>query len=177
MTMAKHRHKKPRINVFFRNKGHLFKLLEAINFGSKSSPELKIKGLSETYMQIRDDKKRFDGKLHEGQIISFVDGKHLEFTYHKDGSILVEIIHPSGEKDHSNPYGEGDRWTPIVDIKTFQPIMIFLISSLTSYYSTFYCCPIKIGIDKYSFETAFKQANLVFTSKSNPSYVGKSSNC
>lgn len=137
MTMAKHRHKKPRINVFFRNKGHLFKLLEAINFGSKSSPELKIKGLSETYMQIRDDKKRFDGKLHEGQIISFVDGKHLEFTYHKDGSILVEIIHPSGEKDHSNPYGEGDRWTPIVDIKTFQPIMIFLISSLASYHSTF----------------------------------------
>jgi len=40
-----------------------------------------------------------------------------------------------------------------------------------------YCCPIKIGIDQYSFETAFKQANLFLISKSNPSYVGKSSNC
>ena len=40
-----------------------------------------------------------------------------------------------------------------------------------------YCCPIKIGIDMYSFGTAFKQANLTLISKSNPSYVGKSSNC
>ena len=41
----------------------------------------------------------------------------------------------------------------------------------------FYCCPIKIGIVYYSFETAFEQANLFLVSKSNPSYVGKSSNC
>lgn len=136
MTMAKHRHKKPRVNVLFRYKGHIFKLFEAINFGSKSSPELKIKGLSETYMQIRDDKKRFDGKLHAGQFIRFVDGKYLEFTYHKDGAILVEVIHPSGEKEHDNPYGIGERWTPIADIKTFQPIMMLLISSMTSYHPT-----------------------------------------
>ncbi len=130
------KHKKPRVNVFFRHKGHLFKLLEAINFGSKSSPELKVKGLTETYMQIRDDKKRFDGKLHEGQLVRFVDGKHLEFTYHKDGAILVEVIHPSGEKEHHNPYGEGDRWIPLEDIKTFQPIMMLLLSSMASYYPT-----------------------------------------
>lgn len=130
------KHKNPRVNVFFRHKGHLFKLFETINFGSKSSPELKIKGLTETYMQIRDDKKRFDGKLHEGQLIRFVDGKHLEFTYHKDGAILVEVIHPSGEKEHYNPYGTGDRWTPMADIKTFQPIMMLLISSLSSYHPT-----------------------------------------
>ena len=40
-----------------------------------------------------------------------------------------------------------------------------------------YCCPIKIGIVYYSFETAFEQANLFLVSKSNPSYVGRSSNC
>ena len=40
-----------------------------------------------------------------------------------------------------------------------------------------YCCPIKFGVDYYSFETAFKQAYLILISKSNPSYVGKSSNC
>lgn len=130
------KHKNPRVNVFFKHKGLLFKLFEAINFGSKSSPELKIKGLTETYMQIRDDKKRFDGKLHVGQFVRFVDGKHLEFTYHKDGTILVEVIHPSGEKEHYNPYGTGDRWTPMADIKTFQPIMILLISSLSSYHPT-----------------------------------------
>lgn len=128
------KHKNPRVNVFFKHKGHLFKLFEAINFGSKSSPELKIKDLTETYMQIRDDKKRFDGKIHVGQFVRFVDGKHLEFTYHKDGAILVEVIHPSGEKEHYNPYGIGDRWTPMVDIKTFQPIMMLLISSLPSYH-------------------------------------------
>lgn len=127
------KHKKPRVNVLFRHKGRIFKLFETINFGSKSSPELKIKDLSDTYMQIRDDQKRFDGKLHEGQLLRFVDGKHLEFTYHKDGAILVEVIHPSGEKEHHNPYGIGDRWTPMADIKTFQPIMMLLISSLESY--------------------------------------------
>ena len=84
------KHKNPRVNVFFRHKGRIFKLFEAINFGSKSSPELKITSLSEDYMQIRDDQKRFDGKLHEGQLVRFVDGKHLEFTYHKDGAILVD---------------------------------------------------------------------------------------
>ena len=58
--MAKHKHKNPRVNVFFRHQSHFFKLFEAINFGSKSSPELKIKELTETYMQIHDNKKRFD---------------------------------------------------------------------------------------------------------------------
>ena len=32
-----------------------------------------------------------------------------------------------------------------------------------------YCCPIKIGIDYYSLENAFKQVNYVLVSKSNPS--------
>lgn len=135
-TMARHRHKKARVNVYFKYKGHLFKLLEAINFGSRSLPEIKIKGLTETYIQIRDDKKRFDGMLHEGQLIRFVDGKHLEFTYHKDGAILVKVIHPSGDKEQNNPYGTGERWTPITEIKTFQPIMMLLISSIASYLPT-----------------------------------------
>jgi hypothetical protein len=38
-----------------------------------------------------------------------------------------------------------------------------------TYYINNYCCPIKIGIDYYSFENAFKQANYVLVSKSNPS--------
>lgn len=135
--MGRHRHKNPRVNVYFKYKGNCFKLLETINFGSKTTPELKIKGLTETYMQIRDDEKRFDGKLHEGQFIRFVDGKHLEFTYHKDGTILVKVIHPSGQKEYYNPYGEGERWTPMVNITTFQPIMIFLISSIASYHPTY----------------------------------------
>ena len=135
--MSRHKHKKPRVKVYFRHKGHLFRLLEAINFGSKSSPELKIKGLTETYMQIKDDQKRFDGNLHEGQLVRFVDGDHMEFTYHKDGAILAETIHPSGEKEHDNVYNEGEVWTPIGEIATFQPVMILLISSLESYHYAF----------------------------------------
>jgi len=135
--MSRHKHKNPRVKVYFRHKGHLFKLIEAINFGTKSSPELKIKGLTETCMQIRNDQRRFDGNIRVGQYVRFVDGNHVEFTYHKDGSILEEIIQPSGEKIHSNPYGEGDRWTPMADITTYQPIMIFLISSLATYQPTF----------------------------------------
>ena len=134
--MARHKHKNPRVKVYFRYKGHYFSLLEAINFGSKTSPELKIKGLTETYMQIKDDKRRFDGNIHVGQLIRFVDGNHVEFTYHKDGSILTEVILPSG-KEYNNPYGKDERWTPLAAITTFQPIMILLISSLASYHYAF----------------------------------------
>lgn len=123
--------------MYFKYKGNCFKLLEAINFGSKSSPELKIKGLTETYMQIKDDQHRFDGQIHVGQLIRFVDGNHLEFTYHKDGSILTEVIHPSGEKEYSNPYGTGERWTPIANVTTYQPVMILQLLSLSSYRRAF----------------------------------------
>ena len=135
--MTRHKHKNPRVNVYFRYNGNCYKLLEAINFGTKTSPELKIKGLTETYMQIKDDQHRFDGQIHEGQLIRFVDGNHLEFTYHKDGSILTEVIQPNGGKEYSNPYGTGGRWTPIVDIKTYQPVMILQLLSLSSYRRAF----------------------------------------
>lgn len=135
--MSRHKHKKPRVKVYFQHKGHLFRLLEAINFGSKSSPELKIKGLTETYMQIKDDQKRFDSNLHEGQLVRFVDGAHMEFTYHKDGAILAETIHPSGEKEHYNVYGTGERWTPIDKITTYQPVMVIKILSLSDYRPAF----------------------------------------
>lgn len=131
--MSRHKHKNPRVKVYFRHKGHLFKLFEAINFGTKSSPELKIKGLTETYMQIRDDQRRFDGNIHVGQHIRFVDGNHVEFTYHKDGSILAETIQPQGKKEYHNPYGKDERWTPMTDITTYQPVMVLQILSLAPY--------------------------------------------
>lgn len=135
--MTRHKHKNPRVNVYFRYKGNCFKLLEAINFGTKAAPELKIKGLTETYMQIKDDQRRFDGQIHEGQLIRFVDGNHLEFTYHKDGSILTEVIQPNGGKEYSNPYGTGERWTPIAEVTTYQPVMILQLLSLSSYRRAF----------------------------------------
>lgn len=135
--MSRHKHKNPRVKVFFWYKGHLFRLLEAINFGSKSAPELKIKGLAETYMQIKDDQKRFDGNIHVGQLIRYVDGNHVEFTYHKDGSILSEVILPSGQKEYNNPYGKDKRWTPIDKITTYQPVMVIQILSLAEYRPAF----------------------------------------
>lgn len=69
--MARHKHKNPRVKVFFRYRGRCFRLLEAINFGTKTAPELKIKGLAETYMQTKDDQHRFDGHFHVGQLIRF----------------------------------------------------------------------------------------------------------
>lgn len=145
--MARHKHKNPRVKVYFRYKRHFFRLLEAINFGSKSSPELKIKGLAETYMQIKDDQKRFDGNIHEGQLIRFVDGNHVEFTYHKDGSILAETIHPTGEKEYFNVYGTGERWTPIDKITTYQPVMVVEILSLADYRPAF--IEEKYGLNNY----------------------------
>lgn len=135
--MARHKHKNPRVNVYFRHKGHLFKLFEAINFGTKSEPQLKIKGLTETYMQIKDEQKRFDADIHVGQLIRFVDGNHVEFTYHKDGSILTEVILPSGEKEYDNPYGTGERWTPLAAITTYQPVMTFQLQTLSGYHRAF----------------------------------------
>lgn len=134
--MAKHKHKNPRVKVYFRYKGKCYRLLEAINFGSKTEPELKIKGLTETYMQTKDDQHRFDGKFHEGQLIRFIDGKYVEFTYHKDGSILSEVALPTG-KEYFNAYGQGERWTPIAEISTYQPVMIFQILSLAHYHPAF----------------------------------------
>ena len=135
--MSRHKHKSPRVKVYFKYKGHLIKLLEAINFGTKSEPELKIKGLTETYMQIRDDLRRFDGNIHVGQYIRFVDGNHVEFTYHKDGSLLEETIQPQGKKEYHNPYGKDERWTPIADITTYQPVMVLQILSLAPYREAF----------------------------------------
>lgn len=135
--MAKHKHKNPRVKVYFRYKSRCCRLLEAINFGTKTSPELKIKGLAETYMQTKDDLHRFDGKFHVGQQIRFIEGKNVEFTYHKDGSVLSEIILPTGQKEHDNPYGEGVRWTPIADITTYQPVMVFQLLSLADYRPAF----------------------------------------
>ena len=134
--MSRHKHKNPRVKVYFQYKDQCFRLLEAINFGTKTVPELKIKGLTETYMQTKDDQHRFDGKFHVGQLIRFIDGKYVEFTYHKDGSILVEVLNPSG-KEYFNPYGQGERWTPIADITTYQPVMIFQILSLANYRPAF----------------------------------------
>lgn len=135
--MSRHKHKNPRVKVYFQYKGKCFRLLEAINFGTKATPELKIKGLAETYLQTKDDQHRFDGQFHVGQLIRFVDGNHVEFTYHKDGSILSEVIHPSGQKEYNNPYGKEERWTPIADITTYQPVMVFQILSLSDYRPAF----------------------------------------
>ena len=87
--MSRHKHKNPRVKVYFQYKGRYFRLLEAINFGTKTTPELKIKGLAETYLQTKDDQHRFDGKFHVGQLIRYVDGNHVEFTYHKDRFDIV----------------------------------------------------------------------------------------
>lgn len=131
--MARHKHKNPRVKVYFRYKERCFRLLEAINFGSETTPELKIKGLTDTYLQTKDDQHRHDGQFYVGQLIRFVDGNHVEFTYHKDGSILSEVIHPSGQKEYNNPYGKDERWTPIADITTYQPVMVFQVLSLSDY--------------------------------------------
>ncbi len=122
-------------------------MLEAINFGTRTTPELKIKGLTETYLQTKDDQHRFDGKFHVGQLIRFIDGKNVEFTYHKDGSILTEVIHPYGQKEYHNPYGKDERWTPIADIATYQPVMIFQILSLADYRPAF--MEEKYGLNNY----------------------------
>lgn len=135
--MSRHKHKNPRVKVYFQYKGRYFRLLEAINFGTKATPELKIKGLAETYLQTKDGQHRFDGKFHVGQLIRYVDGNHVEFTYHKDGSILSEVIHPSGQKEYNNPYGKDERWTPIAVITTYQPVMVFQIFSLSDYRPAF----------------------------------------
>ena len=113
--MSRHKHKNPRVKVFFRYKGKIYRLLEAINFGTKTEPELKIKGLTETYLPTKEDQHNFDGNLHEGKLIRFIDGKYVEFTYHKDGSILSEVSLPK-VKEYFNAYGQGERWTPIADL-------------------------------------------------------------
>lgn len=135
--MARHKHKNPRVKVFFRYRGRCFRLLEAINFGTKTAPELKIKGLAETYMQTKDDQHRFDGHFHVGQLIRFIDGKNVEFTYHKDGSILSEVVMSPGHKEYFNPYGKNEKWTPLSEIDSYQPVMVLQILSLADYRPAF----------------------------------------
>ena len=118
--MARHKHKNPRVKVYFRYRGRFFRLLEAINFGTKTAPELKIKGLADV-----------------GQLIRFIDGKNVEFTYHKDGSILSEVVTSPGHKEYFNPYGKNEKWTPLSEITSYQPIMVFQILSLADYRPAF----------------------------------------
>ena len=67
--------------------------------------------------------------------------------------------------------------TPVRNKESYDKFHSVTCMLTTHKHIVYYCCPIKIGIDMYSFGTAFKQANLTLISKSNPSYVGKSSNC
>ena len=131
---SKHKHKLPRVKVYFKHKRRYYMLFEAINIGKKDTPELKLKGFADTYIQIKDDQNRFDGKLHPGQYIRFVDGDHVEFTYHKDGSILNKTVNPSNKNEYSNPYGKDVKWTPINEITVFQPVMKLFIRSFASYH-------------------------------------------
>ena len=71
--MSRHKHKNPRLKVYFQYKGRYFRLLEAINFGTKTTPELKIKGLAETICRVELAEERVDQKMYtqnEGSIIA-----------------------------------------------------------------------------------------------------------
>ena len=88
-------------------------------------------------MQTKDDQHRFDGHFHVGQLIRFIDGKNVEFTYHKDGSILSEVVTSPGHKEYFNPYGKNEKWTPLSEIDSYQPVMVLQILSLADYRPAF----------------------------------------
>ena len=122
--------KKSEHNVYIKIKQNYIKLFRLIVFETDGLPELKIKDCATEYLLIKGNKV-VPSQIESGQMIRFE--QNLEFTYHKDGAMLQEVIPKNGKKEYQNPYGLNETWTPVDEIKEFQPFLNINIRNIFGY--------------------------------------------
>lgn len=131
--------KRERLNVYFEVNGLPYLLCHVVNIGTKNTPDLKFSGFSDFYVnyRLRENGEDDKGFLTEEEMDKSTFHKNIEFTYHKDGSFLTKNIDfEEKSKRHHNPYGTGERWTPINEIHGIQPVISIAIRRMDVYHPT-----------------------------------------
>lgn len=128
-----------RLNVYFEMEGLPYLLFHVVNIGTKDNPDFKFSGFSDFYINYRSEENGEDDKgfLTEEEMEKSTFHNNIEFTYHKDGSFLSKNMDfEKKSKRYHNPYGTGERWTPINEIHGIQPVISIAIRRMDIYHPT-----------------------------------------
>lgn len=122
-----------KIKVYFKMDGRYYTLFNVIQMGANGMVDLKITDFYNKLViateNVRDDEK---GYLTETEMRNSRFVHKTEMSYHQDGSCLHKLK-DEGNREYSNPYGEGERWTPTDKISDFQPIFHIAIRRMEIY--------------------------------------------
>ena len=121
-----------KVKVYFKMNGRCHGLFNIVQMGKDGIVDLKI---TDYYIHaVIKPKNSIEEKGYltrdEWNTSRFI--QKSEMSYHKDGSCLHKIL-DSSEPEHSNPYGQGERWTATNAIEDFQPIMSIAIRRMDIY--------------------------------------------
>lgn len=121
-----------KIKVYFKMNGRYYGLFNVIQMGKDGIVDLKITDYYNGMVIVSKNSNDEKGYLIEEEIDRSRFIYRAEMSYHYDGSLLHKI--KDGIKpEYSNPYGQGERWTPTNSIEDFQPILNIAIRRMDIY--------------------------------------------
>ena len=130
-----------KVKVYLKMNGRYYGLFNIVQMGKNGIVDLKITNFYNNFIikteNVSGDEK---GYLTETEMENSRFVHKIEMSYHEDGSCLHKIK-DNGNTEYSNPYGEGERWTPTKNITDFQPIFNIAIRRM-EIYNKFYETPI-----------------------------------
>lgn len=122
-----------KIKVFFKMNNRFYGLFNVIQLGSNGIVDLKITNYYTLMAMVNDNVRNPEkGFLTEDELKHTKFIEKAEMSYHKDGSCLHKYKDNKIIK-YSNPYGQGERWTPTDEITDFQPIFNIAIRRMEIY--------------------------------------------
>lgn len=121
-----------KIKVYFKMDGRYYGLFNVIQMGKDGVVDLKITDYYNNVVIVSKNSNDEKGYLTEEEMNESRFVQHAEMSYHKDGSFLHKIM-DEAKPEHSNPYGQGVRWTATSSIQDFQPIMNIAIRRMEIY--------------------------------------------
>jgi len=121
-----------KIKVYFKMNGRCYGLFNVIQMGKNGTVDLKITDYYNNII-IKSESCNIDnGYLTEDEMEASKFIQRAEISYHKDGSFLHKTMDGS-KPEHSNPYGQGIRWTSTSSIQDFQPVINIAIRRMEIY--------------------------------------------
>ena len=121
-----------KIKVYFKMNGRCYGLFNVIQMGKDGIVDLKITDYYNNVVIVSKNTNDEKGYLTEKEMDESRFVQHAEMSYHKDGSFMHKIM-DGAKPEHSNPYGQGERWTSTSSIQDFQPIMNIAIRRMDIY--------------------------------------------
>lgn len=115
-----------KLKVYFKMNDQYYGLFNIIQMGKYGDVDLKITDYYNNIILKTECSEVDKGYLTEEEMEASKFIKHAEMSYHKDGSFLHKEMDGSNT-EHSNPYGQGMRWTSTNSIQDFQSVMFIAI--------------------------------------------------